>query len=310
MEILNKFFANVEWESLIFSGLRIIFILAVIWGIVRLVGTLLERLERALSHKAVAEGEVPSEASKRAETLGRLVRQALVTAIWITGILMVLKEMGVEIGPIIASLGVVGLALGFGAQNLVRDVISGFFFILENQVRVGDVAVINGTGGLVESMNFRTIVLRDLAGVVHIFPNGTITTLANRTKGWSAHVFEIGVAYKEDLDRVMDVMRKTAASVRDAAAFKPYILGDAEILGVEDFGQSSVTLKGRIKTVPGKQWEVGREFRRRLKLAFDEAGIEIPFPQMSLTFRGPGGPFGPAAPEGGKPEPGPGPETR
>ncbi|HVR74005.1 MAG TPA: mechanosensitive ion channel family protein [Planctomycetota bacterium] len=309
MEILSKFFEQVEWDTLIFSGLRIVFILAVIWGIVRLVGTLLERVERALSRKAVAAGEVPSEASKRAETLGRLVRQALVTAIWVTGILMVLKEMGVEITPIIASLGVVGLALGFGAQNLVRDVISGFFFILENQVRVGDVAVINGTGGLVESMNFRTIVLRDLAGVVHIFPNGTITTLANMTKGWSAHVFEIGVAYREDLGRVMDVMRKTAASLRDAAAFKPYILGDAEIFGVEDFGQSAVTLKGRIKTVPGKQWEVGREFRRRLKLAFDEAGIEIPFPQMSLTFRVPGGPFGPAVPEGGKPEPGPGPET-
>ena len=305
MEILKEFFAKVQWESLIFSGLRIVFILAVIWGIVRLVGALLERIEKALSHKAVAAGEVPSEASKRAETLGRLVRQALVTAIWVTGILMVLNEMGVQIAPIIASLGVVGLALGFGAQNLVRDVISGFFFILENQVRVGDTAVINGTQGLVESMNFRTIVLRDVAGVVHIFPNGTITTVANMTKGWSAYVFEVGVAYKEDLDRVMDVMRQTADAVRTDAAFNPYILDDAEILGVEDFGQSSVTLKGRIKTSPGKQWEVGREFRRRLKMAFDEAGIEIPFPQMSLTFTGPGGPFGALAAGAGKPEPKP-----
>src|SRR5690606_24333641 len=128
--------------------------------------------------------------------------QAMKLTIGIVVVLILLREVGVDIGPILAGAGILGLAVGFGAQNLVRDVISGFFFILENQVRVGDVAIVNGTGGTVEEINFRTVVLRDLAGTVHTFPNGTVTTMSNMTKDWSAHVFEIGVAYKENTDRV------------------------------------------------------------------------------------------------------------
>jgi small conductance mechanosensitive channel len=204
--------------------------------------------------------------------------------LWLTVSLMVLMEFGIEIGPIIASAGIVGLAVGFGAQNLVRDFISGFFIILENQIRVGDVAIINGTGGLVESINFRTTVIRDLSGVVHIFANGSIGTLSNLTNEWSAYVFEIGVAYKENTDRVIDVMRAVGLSMRADEKYGDLMLEDVDVFGVDKFADSAIVIKGRLKTKPIRQWEVGREFLRRVKLAFDEHGIEIPFPHLSLYF--------------------------
>jgi small conductance mechanosensitive channel len=225
-----------------------------------------------------------TEQQKRVETLIRLVRQAIFIVVWVMVGLVILREFGVDIAPILASAGIVGLAVGFGAQNLVRDVISGFFMILENQVRVGDVAVVNGTGGLVEKVNFRTIVLRDLSGTVHVFPNGTINTTANLTSEWSAYVFDIGVAYKEDVDRVMDLMRKVGKEMREDEKFGPLMVDDVEVFGVDNFADSAVTIKGRLKTKPIKQWDVGREYRRRLKYCFDAEGIEIPFPHRSIYF--------------------------
>ena len=204
---------------------------------------------------------------------------------------MVLQQVGVEIGPILASAGVLGLAVGFGAQNLVRDVISGFFLILEDQVRVGDVAIVNGTGGLVEKINFRTLVLRDLSGTVHVIPNGAVNSMANMTKEWSAYVFDIGVAYKEDVDRVIEVMRQVGAELRGDPEFGPLLLEDVEIFGLDQFGDSALVIKGRLKTLPIKQWDVGREFKRRLKYAFDREGIEIPFPHRSLYFGEASAPF-------------------
>jgi small conductance mechanosensitive channel len=197
---------------------------------------------------------------------------------------MVLMEFGIEIGPIIASAGIVGLAVGFGAQNLVRDFISGFFIILENQIRVGDVAIINGTGGLVENINFRTTVIRDLSGVVHIFANGSISTLSNLTNEWSADVFDIGVAYKENTDRVIEVMRAVGKSMREDEKYGDLMLEDVDVFGVDKFADSAIVIKGRLRTKPIRQWEVGREFLRRVKIAFDEHGIEIPFPHLSLYF--------------------------
>jgi moderate conductance mechanosensitive channel len=197
MELLNEYLTTVVWSDLIFGALRILLILTLTWLLSKVARAGLARFERRLIEQGRQQGDVPSEASKRAETLVRLLRQGVVIMLWLVGLLIILNELGISVGPILASAGVVGLAIGFGAQNLVRDVISGFFLILENQVRVGDVAVVNGTGGLVEAINFRTLVLRDLGGLVHIFPNGSITTLSNVTKGWSAYVFDIGVAYKE-----------------------------------------------------------------------------------------------------------------
>src|SRR5690606_34293000 len=210
------------------------------------------------------------------------VRQAVVIVIWVMGLLALLRELGVEITPILASVGIVSLAVGFGAQNLVRDVIAGFFMILENQVRVGDVAVVNGTGGLVEQINFRTIVLRDLAGTVHVFPNGTVNTLANMTQEWSAAVLDIRVDYREDIDRVIEIMRRVAQEMRADDYFRPLMIDEIEIFGVDNLTESAAVVKCRIKTLPIRQWEVAREYRRRLKQAFDREGVTIPFPPRTL----------------------------
>ena len=284
MELLKEYLATVEWSTLIFGALRILLILTMAWLFSKLARAGLARFERRLIELGRQQGDVPTEASKRAETLVRLLRQAVIIMLWLVALLIILNELGISVGPILASAGVLGLAIGFGAQNLVRDVISGFFLILENQVRVGDVAVVNGTGGLVEAINFRTLVLRDVSGLVHIFPNGTITTLSNVTKEWSAYVFDIGVAYKENTDRVIGVMRRVADELKQDEYFGRLIISDIEIFGVDQLGDSAVVIKGRIKTQPSKQWETGREFLRRIKFAFDSEGIEIPFPHRSIYF--------------------------
>ncbi|WP_020677905.1 mechanosensitive ion channel family protein [Geopsychrobacter electrodiphilus] len=284
MDIVKEFFNSFTWEVIIKTSLRVSLILILSWVATKIILKLIQRFEHRLVQTSAEKGEPPSESEKRIETIVRLVKQAVLLAFWLTVGLILLKEFGVEVGPILASAGVVGVALGFGAQNLVRDIIAGFFIILENQIRIGDVATINGTGGLVEKINFRTIVLRDLAGVVHIFPNGTITTLSNLTNQWSAYVFEIGVAYKENTDQVIEVMRQVGQEMQADETFGHKILEDPEIFGVDKFGDSAVVIKGRIKTLPIRQWEVGREFLRRIKLAFDEHDIEIPFPHRSIYF--------------------------
>ena len=282
MDLLVGMFDEVSWLGVLETALRVTLTLLLGWGALFIVRKMLDRTECRLKDKYAAEGEPPSEAGKRVETLLRLVRQGARLAVWTTLLLVVLKEMGVEIGPILAGAGIAGVAVGFGAQNLVRDILSGFFFILENQIRVGDVAVINGTGGLVEEINFRTIILRDLEGTTHIFPHGTVTTLSNKTRDWSGYVFDVGVAYKEDTDRVCAVLRGVFEELRRDPAVGPSIVEEPEIFGVDQFADSAVVIKGRIKTKPIRQWMVGREFLRRTKLAFDREGIEIPFPHRTL----------------------------
>ena len=284
MDLIAKFAEELNWESLMFSSLRVLFILLAAWIGLKIVRRLLRKMEQQLLRMAEKDDHAPIEQQKRVETLIRLVRQAIFIVVWVVVGLVILREFGVDIAPILASAGIAGLAVGFGAQNLVRDVISGFFMILENQVRVGDVAIVNGTGGLVEKVNFRTIVLRDLSGTVHVFPNGTISTLANLTNEWSAYVFDIGVAYKEDVDRVMALMREVGKEMREDEAFGPLMVDDVEVFGVDNFADSAVTIKGRLKTKPIKQWDVGREYRRRVKYRFDAEGIEIPFPHRSIYF--------------------------
>lgn len=284
MDIVLEYLQNISWADVINVCLRILLILFVAWLSLLVAGKVLVRVEKRMVRRREAAGEQATEVAKRVDTLFRLVRQGIRIAVYLIVLLVILKEVGVDIAPILAGAGILGLAVGFGAQNLVRDVISGFFFILENQVRVGDVAVINGTGGLVEEINFRTIVLRDLSGVVHVYPNGTVTTLSNMTRTWSAYVFEVGVAYKENTDRVSEVIREVCSEMREDETYGPLILEEAEIFGVDKLGDSAVVIKGRIKTEPIKQWMVGREFLRRIKLAFDERDIEIPFPHRSVYF--------------------------
>ena len=264
------------------SALRIVLIIAASYVGVKFLRIAIDRVEAMLIRAGEATEEIPGVTRKRVTTLTSVLRTIAVGLIWAVAIVVSLDQVGLDITPILAGAGIIGLAVGFGAQNLVRDIISGFFLILENQVRVGDVAVINGTGGLVEAVTFRTVILRDLSAVVHVFPNGSINTLSNMTKGWSAYVINVGVAYKEDTDRVVQVMRQVDEEMRQDPQFEPKMIAPIEIFGVDSFGESVVTIKARLRTHPIQQWNVGREYRRRLKKAFDAVGIEIPFPHRTL----------------------------
>jgi small conductance mechanosensitive channel len=263
------------------SGLRIIVIAILAYVVLRLIAAASKRLEEELARE-----ETPDmvERLKRARTLSRLVQNAMTALILAIAALMMLRELRVDITPILTSAGILGLAVGFGAQTLVKDLISGFFLTFENQVRVGDVATINGTGGLVEAINLRTIVLRDMHGAVHVFPNGSIERLSNLSKDFSYYVIDLGVGYNEDPDEVADVLRQIGAELQTDQRYGPSILEPLEILGVDAFEESQVTLKARIKTLPLKQWEVGRELRRRIKKTFAAKGIEIPFRHVVLYF--------------------------
>ncbi|MGE3844392.1 MAG: mechanosensitive ion channel family protein [Vicinamibacterales bacterium] len=248
----------------------------------RSVRALRERLVSVMMRRT--PGTAALELEKRGATIGGILRRTIKTVIWIVAGVMVLKEFNFDIAPILAGAGIVGLAVGFGAQNLVRDVITGVFMLLENQISENDVAVINGTGGQVVEINLRTTVLRGLDGTMHVFPNGVITSLSNMTRDYSYYVFNVGVAYKEDTDRVVAVLREVAQDLQQTAQFGPSILEPLDVLGVDQFADSAVIIKARLKTLPIKQWEVGREMNRRIKKRFDEERIEIPYPHRSLYF--------------------------
>lgn len=222
------------------------------------------------------------ERAKRSQTLARIVETTLRVVILTGALLMILKQVGIEIGPLLAGAGVVGLAVGFGAQSLVKDVIGGFFILLENHMNVGDVVKISGAAGLVESINLRVTVLRDLEGNVHIVPNGEIGVVTNMTKEWSRALLDIGVAYKEDVDEVISVLEEVGEGMRNDGTFGKLILEPMDVLGLDSFGDSSVNIRVMMKTMPIEQWKVAREFRKRVKRAFDEKGIEIPFPHRTL----------------------------
>jgi small conductance mechanosensitive channel len=211
-----------------------------------------------------------------------VVRYTVQIVIWAVAVMMTLGALGIDIGPVLAAAGVLGLAVGFGAQSLVQDVISGFLILLEDQVRVGDVVEIAGKGGVVERLNLRMVVLRDLAGNVHYVRNNQIDVVTNLTKEFSYYVFDIGVAYRENVDEVIEVIRRVGAELREDPEYAEDILDDLEVLGVDQLGDSAVVIKARLKTQPIKQWRVGREYNRRLKAAFDAEGIEIPFPHMTV----------------------------
>lgn len=295
MDFLSSVFDRFTFSAFAYAGFRTLLILVFGGALLLVMKKALARLEmRLIRREAQADGEPVTESSKRIETIFMLFRQATSLAVAFVIGLMIFNELGIEIGPLIASAGIVGLAVGFGAQALVRDVISGFFIIMENQVRVGDVAMVNGTGGLVEQINFRTTILRDLTGTVHVFQNGLITSLSNLTNEWSAYLFNIGVAYKENTDRVIAVMQEVGAALYADEKFGKHMLELPEVMGVDKFDDSAVIIKGRIKTKPIKQWDVGREYLRRIKLAFDENNIEIPFPHRTVYFGGDGGPFQPS----------------
>lgn len=224
------------------------------------------------------------EAEKRVRTLVDITFGAGKVLLWMLFIIILLSKIGIEVAPLLAGAGIVGLAVGFGSQELVRDMISGFFILLENQIRVGDYAIINGTGGNVESVELRTITLRDISGTIHIFQNGKINTVSNMTKDWSASVFEIGVAYKENINEVVEYMINAADELSLENEFKDKIIEKIEIFGLDKFDSSAVIIKARLKTIPGAQWEVKREYQKRIKELFDKYKIEIPFPHTTIYW--------------------------
>jgi len=271
-------FIDLIWKWLITSGARIFVIVIISFIIIRIVRVLINRSR----DKIVMNAEDDIERSKRTETLAGLIEKTVRAIVLIAAALMTLQALGINIGPLLAGAGVVGLAVGFGAQSLVRDVISGFFILLENHMNVGDVVGIAGERGLVESINLRVTTLRDLSGNVHIIPNGEIAVVTNMTKEYSRALLEIGVAYKENVDEVMQVMKDVADELAKDPEFNYRFLEPMEMLGLDSFGNSSVNIKARITTRPLEQWNVAREYRRRLKNTFDEKGIEIPFPHVTL----------------------------
>jgi small-conductance mechanosensitive channel len=266
--------AALEWLKT--SGLKSVVIVVGALILMRILFTLIRRIEKLADD---GDPNFVSLQEKRAATLSSLLRQVTGIFISFVALMMLLREFRIDVAPIIAGAGIVGLAVGFGAQSLVKDVISGFFILLENQFDVGDVISGAGVAGSVEKIGLRFTQLRDLEGRVHFIPNGEFRVVSNLTRGWSRAVIDIGVAYNEDIDRVQEVLKGVAEGLRTDPGFEHLILEPMEILGVETFGDSAVTVRLLFKTLPGKQWPVAREFRKRVKRKFDEAGIEIPFPQ-------------------------------
>jgi len=220
---------------------------------------------------------------RRIDTVGNAFRYfASVVVVLVAGML-ILNELGISIAPLLATAGVAGIAIAFGAQSLIKDYFNGFFLLLEDQIRVGDVVEIVGKGGLVEDLTLRYVRLRDLEGHVHFIPNGEIKLVTNRTRGHATPVVDVPISYAADTDAVLQVMREIAAALRADPDWSARIAGDMEVIGVDRWADSSVVLRARFKVVPPiEQWNVKREYLRRLKKAFDERGIEIPFPQLTL----------------------------
>lgn len=225
-----------------------------------------------------------SEAKKRAQTLGNILRHAFLIIITFVAVLMILGELGIQLGPLLATAGIGALAIGFGAQSLVKDVISGFFIILENQYRIGDVIEVAGVSGLVESVSLRKTVLRDLQGKVHTIPNGEIKVVSNLSKEWSRSVLDLGISYREDIDQVIDLLIRIGKEMESEESLKSAILEPLQILGVEKFDESQMVIRMMVKTAPLKQWDVGRELRRRIKIRFDEKGIQLHYPHRVLLW--------------------------
>jgi len=265
----------VTW--LIATGLKILLVLIFMMILFRLVRAMSRRLE-----KVFLKGREDEESKKRAQTLSHLINQAIRVLVAIIAVLTVLAALDIQIAPILATAGVAGLAVGFAAQSLIKDIINGFFIILWDQIRVGDWIAVAGKTGVVESVSLKMTVLRDLSGNVHYIPNGLIDVVTNMTRDYSRYLLDIGVSYFENVDEVTGILRKVDEELRSDPALAADILEPLEILGLERFDDSAVIIRARITTKPGRQWQVGRELNRRLKMAFDRHGISIPFPHLTM----------------------------
>ena len=287
----TKYFSPEYWDGLINQTLdwlihflpQLITLLVLIFVTLRVFRFVIKKIRLFMIARSDKSSD-SIESEKRINTLMGIIKKSGSTVIWIIFIMMFLRAIGIDIAPILAGAGIVGLAIGFGAQTLVKDVITGFFILLENQIRIGDVVTLNGTTGTLEEIQLRTIILRDVSGVVHTFETGQINTMANITKEWSAVLIDINVAYGEDTDKVTGVISEVADNLNKDENFKDIFIEPIEIFGIDKFDNSSVIIRTRLKTIPHEQWSAGREFRRRIKFAFDEKGIEMPYPHTSLYW--------------------------
>lgn len=275
----HQLFASEVSPWLASSGLKIAVILTVAL-VVRKFGHFF--VEKGVRKMIDTDRLSPEAEAKRENTLIRIINGTLSLLVVLVALMTILQEMGVAIGPLLAAAGVAGLALGFGGQYLIRDIISGLFIILENQYRVGDVACFDGTCGLVEDITLRMTTLRDLDGTVHHVPHGEIKKVSNLTKYYSRVNLDVGVSYNSDLEHVIRVVNKVGEELANDPAWKEAILKAPQFERVDDFADSAIVIKILGDTRPIKQWAVAGELRKRLKLAFDKEGIEIPFPQRVI----------------------------
>ena len=264
------------------TPLRILLILLLAAAALRVIDRVIPRMR-----ESIAARQQTSEDGQRVRTLSRVVRYVLTVATWVLAGLLILGQIGVSIAPILGAAGVVGIAIGFGAQTLVKDYFTGFFLLLENQIRIGDVVEAGGKSGLVEELTLRYLRLRDYSGNVHFVPNSNITIVTNMSLGFAYAVIDAGVAYGEDVVRVIEVMRAVGEELRRDARFSSRILDALEIAGVDQWADSSVVIRCRFQVTPLAQWDVRREYLHRLKQAFDREGIEIPFPHLKIVTDAP-----------------------
>lgn len=278
MDTLTELLKDIGyWSETARAPIRIGIILLISW-----IALILSRKLIPLLRMQLQSRTDDPEQLKRLATLGRVLRYIAAVFISLISGMLVLTELGISIAPILASAGVVGLAIGFGAQSLIKDYFNGFFLLMENQVHQGDVVEIAGKGGLVEEVTLRYIKLRDYEGSVHFVPNGIITTVTNRSRSFAYALIDIGIAYRENVEEVFDVMRKVSADMRRDETLGPMILEDIDIAGVEAWADSAVMLRCRFKVQALQQWTVRRAFLLRMKKEFDRLGIEIPFPHLTI----------------------------
>lgn len=283
------------------TALRMTLILALAWTAIAVAGRAIRMLRERISARLDDR-----ESVKRAQTLARAFRYVIVVVVSLVAGMLVLSEIGVSVAPILGAAGVVGLAVGFGAQSLVKDYFSGFFLLLENQIRQGDVVDVGDHSGLVEEVNLRFVRLRDYDGNVHFVPNGTISSVINMSRGFAQSVVDVPVSYGADLPKVMAIMAEVAAALQADPAHSSRFVGGFEMAGVEKLGDSAIVIRARMQVAPLEQWTVRREYLLRLKLAFDAQDIEIPFQQVVLNRpRRPAHPGSSSTPAAGMPPPTP-----
>jgi moderate conductance mechanosensitive channel len=272
---------RIDGEAAVRLAVRIIVVWLLAWLAYRLVRLAAQRVESAVDD---GDDSVTTLRERRGKTISQMLRSVGGVVVILIALLATLN-MFIDVGPVLAGAGILGLAISFGAQSLVKDIISGFFILSENQFAVGDVIEASGKSGVVEKMTLRVVVLRDLQGRMHIIPNGEIKVVSNMTRGWSRAVVDVGVSYDEDVDRALAVVRDEAAQFSTDKSWSSQLDGAVEVPGVEALDDSAVKIRILIRTQPGSQWNAAREFRRRLLKRLEREGIEIPFPQRTVRVK-------------------------